>query len=211
MRRDPQALEAALAALDSEHLKRRRRTIDSFAQKGSRIEVLVDGQRLIDFCGNDYLGLAHHPEIAAALSDAATRCGTGSGAAHLVTGHGIEHARLEEKVAEYTGRERALLFSTGYMANLAAVTALAGTRRPRSPRPVEPRLDHRWRAAIGRPLQAVSPSRCRISRRGAAASRDCRSRHPAGDRWRLQHGRRSGAAARSGKSLPRASGLAGGR
>ncbi len=126
MRRDRQALEASLAALDSEHLKRRRRTIDSFEQQGNRVEVIVDGQRLVDFCGNDYLGLAHHAAIAAALSDAARRCGTGSGAAHLVTGHGIEHARLEEKIAEYTGRERALLFSTGYMANLAAVTALAG-------------------------------------------------------------------------------------
>ena len=125
MKRDPRALEAALAALDAQHLRRSRRTIDSYARSGSRIEVVVDGQRLVDFCGNDYLGLAHHPEIATALSDAATRCGTGSGAAHLVTGHGIEHARLEESVAAYTGRERALIFSTGYMANLAAVTALA--------------------------------------------------------------------------------------
>ena len=123
----PAALEASLAALDSEHL-RRRATRPSIRSRGnsSRTEVIVEGQRLIDFCSNDYLGLAHHPEIAAAMSDAAGRYGTGSGAAHLVTGHGIEHARLEEKLAEFTGRERALLFSTGYMANLAAMTSLAG-------------------------------------------------------------------------------------
>lgn len=127
MKRDPQALEAALTALDSQHLRRRRRTVDAYPQEGSRIEVLVDGQRLVDFCSNDYLGLARHPEIATALSEAAMRCGAGSGAAHLVSGHGIEHARLEGSVAEYTGRERALLFSTGYMANLAAVTALAAS------------------------------------------------------------------------------------
>lgn len=126
MRRDARALEAALAALDAEHLKRRRRTVDSYVREGDRVDAVVDGQRLVDFCGNDYLGLARHPEIARAFSEAATRWGTGSGAAHLVSGHGLEHQRLEEALAEYTGRERALLFSTGYMANLAAVTALAG-------------------------------------------------------------------------------------
>jgi 8-amino-7-oxononanoate synthase len=125
MKRDPQALEAALAALDSKHLRRRRCTVAGYIHPGSRVEVAIDGRSLIDFCGNDYLGLAHHPEIVRALSDAAARCGLGSGAAHLVSGHGIEHSKLEEAVAAYTGRERALLFSTGYMANLAAITAWA--------------------------------------------------------------------------------------
>src|SRR5207302_11216636 len=82
------------------------------------------------FGSNDYLGLARHPAVAAAMSECAARCGAGSGASHLVTGHGTEHARLEEELAAFTGRERALLFSTGYMANLAAVTALAGRREP---------------------------------------------------------------------------------
>ena len=126
MRRDPRTLEAALAGLDAQHLRRRRRTVESYLQAGSRVEAQVDGEHLVDFCGNDYLGLAHHPEIASALASSASACGTGSGAAHLVSGHGIEHARLEEAVAAFTGRERALLFSTGYMANLAVITALAG-------------------------------------------------------------------------------------
>lgn len=127
MRRDAQTLDAALAALDAQHLRRHRRTADSYPRRGSRIEVRVDGRQLIDFCGNDYLGLAHHPQIARALAEVAEREGTGSGAAHLVTGHGVEHSRLEEAVAAFTGRERALLFSTGYMANLAAITTLAET------------------------------------------------------------------------------------
>ena len=125
MKRKPQALETALAATDSKHLRRRRRTIEAYPTPGNRTEVSVGGAPLIDFCGNDYLGLAHHPEIVGALTVAASRYGVGSGAAHLVTGHGIEHSKLEEAVAEYTSRERALLFSTGYMANLAVITALA--------------------------------------------------------------------------------------
>lgn len=89
-------------------------------------EVVVEGRRLVNFCGNDYLGLSRHPAVSAALRDAAGHWGVGSGASHLVTGHGIEHERLEQALAAFVGRERALLFSTGYMANLAAVAALAG-------------------------------------------------------------------------------------
>jgi 8-amino-7-oxononanoate synthase len=125
MKHDPSALEAALAEISRQRLKRSRRTVQAFPDTASRAEVIVDGRRLVDFCSNDYLGLARHPAIAAAMSEAAARLGTGSGASHLVTGHGIEHARLEEELAEFTGRERALLFSTGYMANLSAVTTLA--------------------------------------------------------------------------------------
>src|SRR6202030_4158976 len=119
-------LEAALAQLDREHLRRARRTIEGFVEPGSRVTTLVDGRQLIDFSSNDYLGLARHPAVAAAMSECASRCGAGSGASHLVTGHGVEHARLEEELAAFTGRERALLFSTGYMANLGVITALAG-------------------------------------------------------------------------------------
>ena len=86
---------------------------------------MVAGRQLIDFSSNDYLGLAHHPRVIAAMQDCAARCGAGSGASHLVTGHGSEHARLEEELAQFTGRSRALLFSTGYMANLAAIATLA--------------------------------------------------------------------------------------
>ena len=126
MKRDLRALEATLAKIDRQALRRRRQTIESCPETGSRTEVMVAGRRLVDFCSNDYLGLARHPEIAAAMGEAVGRYGAGSGAAHLVTGHGIEHARLEEELAAFTGRERALLFSTGYMANLAVVTSLAG-------------------------------------------------------------------------------------
>src|SRR5262249_12880894 len=66
------------------------------------------------------------PAVAAAMAECAQRCGAGSGASHLVTGHGAEHARLEEELAAFTGRERAVLFSTGYMANLAVIATLAG-------------------------------------------------------------------------------------
>ena len=122
MKRQP--LEPALEELERRHLRRRRATVEP-AAKGGRTEVLVDGRRLVDFSSNDYLGLATHPALAAAMAECASRCGAGSGASHLVSGHGREHAALEEELAAFTGRARALLFSTGYMANLGVLTALA--------------------------------------------------------------------------------------
>ncbi|APO81291.1 8-amino-7-oxononanoate synthase [Pseudomonas putida] len=89
-------------------------------------EVVVDGQRLLAFCSNDYLGLANHPEVIAAWQAGAERWGVGGGASHLVIGHSTPHHQVEEALAELTGRPRALLFSTGYMANLGAITALVG-------------------------------------------------------------------------------------
>ncbi|WP_409310776.1 8-amino-7-oxononanoate synthase [Pseudomonas putida] len=89
-------------------------------------EVVVDGQRLLAFCSNDYLGLANHPEVIAAWQAGAERWGVGGGASHLVVGHSTPHHQVEEVLAELTGRPRALLFSTGYMANLGAITALVG-------------------------------------------------------------------------------------
>ena len=120
-----QQLGDLLSDLESQHLTRRRTTIDGFVEPGNRVMTTVDGRTLVDFSSNDYLGLAHHPAIAAAMSACAARTGAGSGASHLVTGHGIEHARLEEELAALVGRERALLFSTGYMANLGVMAALA--------------------------------------------------------------------------------------
>lgn len=125
MKRRSSELRGVLDELDREHLRRQRRTIDNFVEPGSRVTAIVDGQRLVDFSSNDYLGLARHPAVAAAMSECAERCGSGSGASHLVTGHAAEHSRLEEELAAFTGRERALLFSTGYMANLAVMTTLA--------------------------------------------------------------------------------------
>ena len=88
--------------------------------------VRIDGRELLAFCSNDYLGLAQHPELIQVLQRAAGDCGVGSTAAHLVVGHHREHAALEETLADWTGRERALLFSTGYTANLGALQALLG-------------------------------------------------------------------------------------
>ncbi len=126
MKHDPRVLEAALADLERQSLKRLRTTVESVGEPDSRLVTVSSGRRLVDFSSNDYLALSRHPALIAAMSDSARRAGAGSGASHLVTGHGIEHARLEEELAAFTGRERALLFSTGYMANLAAVTSLAG-------------------------------------------------------------------------------------
>ena len=88
--------------------------------------VQVDGRQLLAFCSNDYLGLANHPQVIEAWRAGAQKWGVGGGASHLVIGHSTPHHELEEALAEFTGRPRALLFSTGYMANLGAVTALVG-------------------------------------------------------------------------------------
>jgi 8-amino-7-oxononanoate synthase len=101
-------------------LRRRLRTVERadgpWLESGSR--------RLLSFCSNDYLGLAQHPQLVAALTRAAREEGVGSTSAHLICGHRREHAELEEALAAWTGRERALLFSTGYMANLGVLQAL---------------------------------------------------------------------------------------
>jgi 8-amino-7-oxononanoate synthase len=111
-----------LADLDERGLRRRRRSVHRLAHDTAEIEL--DGTRCIDFCSNDYLGLSAHPRVTAALIDTAREHGVGARASHLITGHQHGHDALEEALAEHTGRERALLFSTGYMANLGLATAL---------------------------------------------------------------------------------------
>lgn len=86
--------------------------------------MTINGAEYLTFCSNDYLGLANHPALIKAFQSAAQEYGVGSGAAHLVNGHSYYHEKLEEALAEFTGRDAALLFSTGYMANLGVVTAL---------------------------------------------------------------------------------------
>ena len=113
---------AMLADLDDRGLRRRRRTVHRLAHDTAEIEL--DGRRCIDFCSNDYLGLSAHPRVTEALIDTAREHGVGARASHLVTGHQHGHDALEEALAAHTGRERALLFSTGYMANLGLATAL---------------------------------------------------------------------------------------
>ena len=116
-------LAPRLAALDAPGLYRRRRIVEAGA---SGVRLTVDGRDCLAFCSNDYLGLAHDPRVTEACVRAAQTCGVGSGASHLITGHHREHHALEEALAAFVGRERALLFSTGYMANLGLARALAG-------------------------------------------------------------------------------------
>jgi 8-amino-7-oxononanoate synthase len=84
----------------------------------------VDGQQYLTFCSNDYLGMANHPKLIESFQAAAKQYGVGSGAAHLVNGHTQAHESLEHALAKFTGREKAILFSTGYMANLGVIASL---------------------------------------------------------------------------------------
>ncbi|OZB56418.1 MAG: 8-amino-7-oxononanoate synthase [Halothiobacillus sp. 14-56-357] len=111
-----------LDARRAEGLERRLRV----GQSPQGVSMRVDGRELLTFCSNDYLGLANHPDIVAALQMGAARWGVGSGAAHLVNGHFEPHDALESALAEWLRVDRSLLFSTGYMANLAVVGGLVG-------------------------------------------------------------------------------------
>jgi len=119
-------LDAQLRSLDEQSLIRVRKTVETPCAP----RVTVDGRPMLAFCSNDYLGLAAHPAIAAALQEGAARYGVGSGASHLISGHSRAHVLLEERLAAfespYLVEARALSFCTGYMANLAVITGLAG-------------------------------------------------------------------------------------
>jgi len=115
-------LSSRLAERQAAHLYRRRPLLDA----PQDVRVRVDGENFLAFCNNDYLGLANHPEVVEAFAQGARRWGVGGGASHLVVGHSTPHHELEEALAEFTGRPRALLLSSGYMANLGTVTALVG-------------------------------------------------------------------------------------
>ncbi len=117
-------LPATLAALEKKHLYRRRRVVESPAGR----ELVVDGQRLLNFCSNDYLGLAADPRVCAAFKAGVDRWGVGSGASHLVSGHTAAHQELETALADFTRRPRALLFGSGYAANVGTLSALLGQR-----------------------------------------------------------------------------------
>ena len=114
-----QWLEGLQAKKDA-GLWRQHRTLNS----PQGVNVNVDGRLLLAFCSNDYLGLANHHDVKHAAVDAINAAGVGSGASHLVIGHHREHELLEEELAEFTQRDRALVFSSGYMANLAIVSTL---------------------------------------------------------------------------------------
>ena len=127
-------LHTELIRLKEESLYRRRRISDS----ATGVRLRVDEKELLSFCSNDYLGLANHPDVIKALQQGAARWGVGSGASHLVNGHTSAHHALEEELAAFTQRPRALLFSTGYMANMGVIAALCG----RGDYVFEDRLNH---------------------------------------------------------------------
>lgn len=120
-----QGLRQELDALEQKHLLRQRRVVET----PSAPNLKTDGRDLLAFCSNDYLGLAAHPQLAAALQEGAGLYGVGSGASHLISGHSRAHALLEERLAEFISphidNARALYFCTGYMANMAVISALA--------------------------------------------------------------------------------------
>ena len=114
-----------IADLDKQLLRRQLRTTESPCD----IRARVNQRELKTFCSNDYLGLANHPELVAALTEGAKLYGVGSGASHLISGHSIAHDLLEKKLAacesKHIPNARALFFSTGYLANINAITGLA--------------------------------------------------------------------------------------
>lgn len=170
---DPFDLKNALAERREQNLYRERIVVES----PQGVEVEHQGERFVNFCSNDYLGLANHPEVVAALKQGADLYGAGSGASHLVIGHQAPHHQLEEALAAFCGRERALLFSTGYMANVGVINALLG----RQDHVLEDRLNHaslldggllsqaRFQryahndvAALEKKLQAINQGKCLV-------------------------------------------------
>ena len=127
-------LHKALQERKANHLYRSRRVSDSQQQP----VMVIDGRQVLCFCSNDYLGLANHPEVKAAFIKGVETYGAGSGAAHLINGHSRAHHALEEELADFSGYPRALLFSTGYMANLAIAQSLL----ERGDTVLEDRLNH---------------------------------------------------------------------
>ena len=113
-------LQSRLKQRQAQDMMRQRLTLES----GQDTEISINGQDFINFSNNDYLGLASHPKLIESTLKATQRFGTGSGSSHLVVGHSHEHHQLEDELAEFLGVERALLFSSGFMANYGVLTAL---------------------------------------------------------------------------------------
>ncbi len=123
-----------LAQRDAAFLTRQRVEL----QSAQSVTPFIDGKSCLSFCSNDYLGLANHPAVAERMKEAIEDYGVGAGASHLVDGHHQEHQLLEQELAEFCGREAALVFSTGYMANMGVMSALMG----RSDSIIQDRLNH---------------------------------------------------------------------
>src|ERR1700690_3083888 len=115
-------LAQQLAGLKADSLLRSRRLLES--PQGVRVKV--DRRDVVSFCSNDYLGLASDPALIRTVQQAAGQMGVGAGASHLITGHHRAHQDFEQAFAGFVGMPAALLFSTGYMANLGVIPALVG-------------------------------------------------------------------------------------
>ncbi|ABL02552.1 8-amino-7-oxononanoate synthase [Candidatus Ruthia magnifica str. Cm (Calyptogena magnifica)] len=109
-----------LSNLKQSHLYRSRK----ISKNTQNTQMTINGKPLINFCSNDYLSLASHPQVKEAFKQGVDKFGVGSGSSHLISGHTPAHHALEEALADYTGQKKALLFSTGYMANIGIFSAL---------------------------------------------------------------------------------------
>lgn len=109
-----------LLNLKQSHLYRLRK----ISENTQNTQMIINGKSLINFCSNDYLSLASHPQVKEAFKQGVDKFGVGAGASHLTSGHTSAHQALEEALADYTGQKKALLFSTGYMANMGVFSAL---------------------------------------------------------------------------------------
>lgn len=141
------------AVLKRQKERHRLRTLESTSSAQGRV-IKIDGQSLLNFSSNDYLGLSGHPEVCAAAAQSASTHGVGSGASALLSGRSDLHVELENRIAEYTERDRALLFSSGYLANLGVIGALVH----RHDHAFQDRLNH---ASL---IDAVALTRCKTTR-----------------------------------------------
>src|SRR5262245_50319728 len=117
-----QVAQAKLAALERRSLRRRLVTTD----RADAVHATREGAELVSFSCNDYLGLSHHPDVVAASVDATRRHGAGAGSARLVNGNHPPYAELERKLARLKGTADAIVFGSGYLANVGAIPALVG-------------------------------------------------------------------------------------
>ena len=131
--------------------------------------VVLDGKPVLLLCSNNYLGLADHPRVREAAADAAMRWGVGAGASRLVSGTMTVHRRLEERLADFKRTEAALLFGSGYLANIGVVTRAGRRGRGRLLRRAQPRVDHRRLPAGARGDLRLPPRATSSTSRGACA------------------------------------------
>ena len=141
-------IDTQLSERERDGLYRRRRIVAS----GQGRELLVDGRKLLNFCSNDYLGLANDGRVRTAFQKGVDRWGAGSGASHLVSGHTAAHHDLETALADFTGRARCLLFASGYAANLGTINSLVGP----GDHVFEDRLNHASLLKAHRPRHAAT-------------------------------------------------------